>query len=207
MSEIRSSPGEPASAGRRRRADAERSRTAVLDAATKLLGERPDASMDAIAAAAGVTRQTVYAHYPSREVLLAAVVDRISAEALAAIDAVGLDEGPAVDALLRLVEASWQTFERYPLLLRIAPGELDPSADHERHEPVADRLLRLIRRGQRAGEIDRGLRPAWLVTAVIALGHAAGEEVRSGRMSARAATAALRVSLVRLLGAQDHSPR
>ncbi|MET9018573.1 TetR/AcrR family transcriptional regulator [Actinopolymorpha sp. NPDC004070] len=157
---------------------------------------------DVIAAAAGVTRQTVYAHYPSREVLLAAVVDRISTEALAAIDAVRLDEGPAVDALLRLVETSWQTFERYPLLLRIAPGDLDPGAGQERHQPFVDRLLRLVRRGQRTGEIDRGLRPHWLVTAVIALGHAAGEEVRTGRMSARAATAALRVSLVRLLGVQ-----
>ncbi len=206
MSEISSSSGTPpAKPGRRRRADAERSRAAVLDAAAEVLGQRPDASMDAIAAAAGVTRQTVYAHYPSREALLAAVVDRISAEALAAVDAVALDEGPAVDALLRLVEASWQTFERYPLLLRIAPGDLDPSTDHERHQPVTDRLLRLIRRGQRAGEIDRGLRPHWLVTAVIALGHAAGEEVRTGRMSARAATAALRVSLVRLLGAPDRA--
>jgi AcrR family transcriptional regulator len=63
----------------RRRADAERNIAAILDAAVELLGERPDSSMAEIAAAAGVARQTVYAHYDSREALLAAVAERAMA--------------------------------------------------------------------------------------------------------------------------------
>ncbi|MGR6999045.1 helix-turn-helix domain-containing protein [Yinghuangia aomiensis] len=52
---------------RRRRADAQRSIDAILDAARRLLGDRLDVGMEDIAAAAGVTRQTVYAHFPSRD--------------------------------------------------------------------------------------------------------------------------------------------
>ncbi|MGH3112703.1 MAG: TetR/AcrR family transcriptional regulator, partial [Gaiellaceae bacterium] len=78
---------------RRRRADAERSIAAILDAAIEVLSERPAASVEEIAGAAGVARQTVYAHYPSREALLQAVVDRALAETVAAIDAAEPDEG------------------------------------------------------------------------------------------------------------------
>ena len=52
-------------AARRQRSDAVRSRTAVVDAAVDLLGRQPGASVEEIATAAGVTRQTVYAHHPS----------------------------------------------------------------------------------------------------------------------------------------------
>ncbi len=72
----------------------------ILDAAVQLVGERPDAGLEAIAAA-GVMRQTVYTHYPSREQLLAAVVDRVTEEVVAAMDAAEPDAGTAVDALLR----------------------------------------------------------------------------------------------------------
>jgi AcrR family transcriptional regulator len=40
--------------------DAERSISAILDAASRVLGERPDASVEDIAKAAGISRQTVY---------------------------------------------------------------------------------------------------------------------------------------------------
>ena len=45
------------------RADAERSIAAILDAAVQVLAARPDAGMGEIAKAAGVARQTVYAHF------------------------------------------------------------------------------------------------------------------------------------------------
>lgn len=189
MSELRSS------GGRRRRADAARNVRAILDAATTLLGERPDASVDAVAAAAGVSRQTVYAHYPTRDALVDAVVDDLTARALAAVDAVDLDHGDALDALTRLVEASWATFERFPVLLHGATA----GARDERHEPVADRLTRLIRRGRRTGEIATDQPVSWQVAAVIALGHATGEEVAAGRLAAARAPRVLRTGLARLL--------
>lgn len=188
---------------RRRRADAERSRAAILDAATRLLGERPDAGVEAIAGAAGVTRQTVYAHFPSRADLIAAVVGQLTEQTVTALDAADLDEGPATAAVLRLLDVSWQTFDRYPVLLQLGSDPVTPQQDHDRHTPVTQRLTRLIRRGQQVGEFDPRLAPLWLVAAIIALGHAAGAEVAAGRMSSRRAAAALRTSVLRVLGATD----
>src|SRR5512138_219361 len=102
---------------RRRRADAERSSAAVLSAAIDLLGRRPQANMEEIAAAAGVARQTVYAHYTSREKLLAAILEHITAETVAVFDRLDLDDLPAPAALGRWVEASWRIVARYPIVL------------------------------------------------------------------------------------------
>ncbi|MFD7560356.1 TetR/AcrR family transcriptional regulator [Streptomyces sp. NPDC059835] len=188
--------------GRRLRADAERSRAAILDAATRLLSEQPDAGLGAIATQAGVTRQTVYAHFSSREDLVGAVVDRVTQEATAAMDAAELDAGPASAAVLRLIDIGWQTFERHSALLRAAAlTATEGGGAGADHEPVTDRLLRLIERGQRAGEFDPNLSPAWLVAATIALGHAAGEEADAGRIPRDEAAAALRTSVLRTLGA------
>ncbi|GGU44617.1 TetR/AcrR family transcriptional regulator [Streptomyces coeruleorubidus] len=197
------SSGEPR---RRRRADAERSRAAILDAAVRLLRQRPDAGMEAIAAAAGVTRQTVYAHFSSRDALLVAAVDRITEDAVAAMDAAALDEGPARAALLRFLDASWRSFEDNAPLLQAAPAGTPGDGERARHEPVAERLARLVERGQRAGEFAPGLPPRWLVAMTVALGHAAGDEVGSGRMTSTEAETALRTTVLRVLGAVEGPP-
>jgi AcrR family transcriptional regulator len=154
--------------------------------------------MAEVAAAAGVRRQTVYAHYPTRDALLTAVVAAVSDHVTAAIDAAGLDNGPALDALGEWATVSWSLLERYPILLTSAAASATPEQDRERHQPIIDRLERLIRRGQRSGEIDRRQRADWLVTAVISLGHAAGQEVAAGRMSPPDAEDAFRQSILRI---------
>ena len=73
----------------------ERRRPLVLDAALRLFVERGyDAtSMDAIAQAAGVTKPVVYACYPSKEELFAALLDREEERTLRQIASV-LPEAP-----------------------------------------------------------------------------------------------------------------
>jgi len=190
------------SSARNQRSDAQRSRASILDAALRTLGADPDAGVEAIATTAGVTRQTVYAHFPSRGELLAAVLDRITEEAVAAMDAADLDDGPAAEALVRLIEAGRRTSGRYPALLRkITSLPASPDADERRHSPVAERLERVIRRGKETGEFDDRLPTGWLVAVTVKLGHASGEEVDSGRMSADKAADALHTTLLRVLGA------
>ena len=194
MSELPS----PRDRKRQRRADAERSIATILATAVRVLNQRPDASVEDIATAAGLTRQTVYAHYPSREALISAVIDHVTEATVAALDAAELDEGPPAQALVRLVDAGWQTPQPYPFLAELAP--MSPEESHDRHRPILDRYERLIRRGQATGDFDRRLSPVWLVAALIALAHTAGEEVAAGRMTHQAAGAALRESALRLCG-------
>jgi hypothetical protein len=57
---------------RRQRVEVARNRAALVSAAIQVLAERPEASMSDIASAAGVTRQTAYVHFGTREALLVA---------------------------------------------------------------------------------------------------------------------------------------
>lgn len=156
--------------------------------------------MEAVAAAAGVTRQTVYAHFPSRQRLLAAALDHATEEAVAAMDAVEPDRGPAGEALLRLLDASMETARRYPgLLQRVNAMPVSEREDAARHAPVTDRLRALVQRGQRDGEFDAALPPSWLVAVVISLSHASSAQVAAGHLSAAQAREALHISLLRVL--------
>ncbi|ONI83021.1 hypothetical protein ALI144C_18435 [Actinosynnema sp. ALI-1.44] len=184
---------------RRRRSDADRSAGSILKAAKEILAGQPNASVEEIADAAAVSRQTVYAHFKSREGLVSAVVDAISAETVAEMAAVDLADGSASDALARLLATTWAATSRYSLLLHSAALAVpDPSADRRRHVPVVDYLEQVITRGQASGEFHCESSAWWLATAVIALGHAAGEAVAAGRLPARDGMATLVASALRL---------
>jgi AcrR family transcriptional regulator len=153
--------------------------------------------MDEIAAVAGVSRQTIYAHYPSRTALLQAVTRHITAEVARGLGDLDLEWGSAIDALGRWATASWALLERYPVLL--TPAIVAPEGDEmERHEPVIGGLLRLIERGRRRREFDRTMPKTWYLAAIIGLGHAAGQEVIAGRMTPATAGAAFRESVLRV---------
>jgi AcrR family transcriptional regulator len=183
---------------RRQRAEARRSIAAIMDAAVALLGRQPDASMDEIAMAAGVSRQTIYAHYPSRDALLQAVSRRITDEVAEQLGNLDLDLGSAVDALGRWVDASWSLLKRYPVLLTSAIVAPEGDDEQERHQPVIASLLKLIERGRRQREFDRAMPTTWYLAAIIGLGHAAGQEVIAGRMTPAKAGAAFRESVLRV---------
>jgi AcrR family transcriptional regulator len=192
---------------RRQRSDARQSIGAVLDAAVRTLAGRPDASVDEIARAAGVSRQTVYAHFPSRDALIDAVTEQASAEFTALLDGLDLSQAPPAQALTRLLDAGWQTAARYPFLW-LQPA-VDPGKDAARHAPVLDRMLDIVRRGQASGDFDASVPAHWLLSASLALGRAAEDEVKAGRMTIEQATHAIRQGFLRLLGAvpgPDASP-
>jgi len=190
-----------AAPSRRRRSDAKRSVGAIVDAARTVLGERPDASMEDIATEAGVSRQTVYAHFPSRDALVGAILDTAGRELLDALDAARLDAVTPTEALSAFLEIGWQRLRRYyPLLVDSPSAHTQLVRDNPQHA-VTTRLEQIIRRGQRTREFDRALPAAWLAVAVLGLGHTAAEQVASGRLTSRKALATLRASALRLCGA------
>jgi AcrR family transcriptional regulator len=184
--------------GRPRRADARRSRDAVLAAATRLFAQRPDASIEQVASAAGVARQTVYAHFGDRDGLLRAVLDALTREAAADLDDLDRPAGSAVEELAHWLDASWRIVERYPVLLSPALADLPDGDSYARHLPVLGRLSDILRRGQDEGDFDRRYPTAWLAGAVIALGHAAGEQARAAAMSVEQAGRAYRQAVLRV---------
>ena len=83
------------------RADARRNVARILEATTELIATDPGASMERVAAAAGVSRATLYHHFHSRDALMDTLTDQSIGEVTAALAAARPAEGPALDAMVR----------------------------------------------------------------------------------------------------------
>lgn len=119
-----------------------------MQAAGRLLAQDANASISAIAEAAGVARLTVYRRYPNREAIATALRQAVEAEILDALARFpGWDAGPS--AVHALVATMTETAYRYPVALR----------DHrvDIASPVDRRLVELLAEGQRAGVLRQDM--------------------------------------------------
>jgi len=173
----------PATTQRRRRSDADRSVQAILEAALDALAGDPDASMAEIARRAGVVRATIYAHFPTREALLDAVMEHAVAQVAAATAAAEPTRGEPVEALERVIRATWRKLDLFHALLAINTARLSAEELHRRHLPVMMHFGPLIERGQKAGAFRRDVPVAWHLAVLRAVVHAASAELRSGRLT------------------------
>jgi TetR/AcrR family transcriptional regulator, mexCD-oprJ operon repressor len=181
-----------------RKAVAERNVEAILDGAERLLQRGKQASISAVAAEAGVSRVTVYAHFRDRRRLLEAVVERAVGRALTAVESAEPDRGPAVDAVGRVIAASWEAVDRNEEIARAAAAELSADAMRRAHEAARGVFRRLVERGRSEGTFRTDVSADWLATVCLALIHAAAEEVRAGELERDAAVDALRVTVTDL---------
>jgi AcrR family transcriptional regulator len=166
-----------------RRADAERSVSAILDAALEGLASDPDVSMAEIARRAGVSRATTYVHFPTREVLVAAVTERAIANVAIALAAAEPASGSATDALRRVLAVAWRELDRFHALVAIN-AHLPHEEFHRVHVPVLTHLKPLIERGQRDGAFRTDVPLTWHLAMLLAIVHAASGEMRAGRLPA-----------------------
>jgi AcrR family transcriptional regulator len=190
----------------RRRADAERNHAANDDAALGLFVARPEATMAEVAAAAGVGRVTLYAHFPSRQALLDAVVARAVAETVAE----PVDEVPpgatASEAVRAMVRSSWRSLHRFGRLSAMVQRELGPERLRGHHGPVLDEVETLVERGRADGSVRDDVPRTWLVTTIYSLVHAAAEEVEAGRLDPADAPDVLEATLLPALAPQPGAP-
>lgn len=177
------------------RATAERNVAAILDAVENLLERRAQASISAVAAEAGVSRVTVYAHFPTGEALLEAAVERAVRQTMAALEGVGLDDGPPLQVLERMLAAAWRHLARYGAMAQAVAEQMNPEAIARTHQAAHRTIGALLARGQADGSFRTDLPAGWLVTSTIALIHACADEVRAGRIADEDAARILTVTV------------
>jgi AcrR family transcriptional regulator len=146
--------------GRPRRAAARR---AIVGAALRLLAERgfQAATMDAIAARAGVGKNTIYRRWSSKEELIADAIRELTSE----LDVE--EEGEIYDQLLARIRDFTHVFAD-PLLGRLLPGllgelERNPAFAAAYAErivtPRYERIIELLREAVARGELDERADP------------------------------------------------
>ncbi|MER5603542.1 helix-turn-helix domain-containing protein [Streptomyces sp. NPDC002265] len=168
----------------------------VLRSAAALLTRRATATMDEVARAAGISRATLHRQFAGRDALVRALESLGIAECEAALDAARLDEGPARDAVHRLVHA----IEPAAGLLAFLYTEnqlFEGDGQNTGWTRIDNRIAALFRRGQDSGEFRIDLTPAWLTEALYGLLASAAWAVSEGRVAAKDFT---RMTVELLLG-------
>ena len=149
--------------GRRRRGSPE-SVDRVLDAAARLIRDDAfhTATMEELAAAAGVSRATVFNRFGSKLGVLQALFRRgmEGPEMQAIIDALAIeDPDAALEAVIEAASAIWEAYGEVHLQLQ-AVGTLEPEAttlvDQQRGQQRAE-IEELVRRLAKAGRLRSGI--------------------------------------------------
>src|SRR5260370_30162004 len=92
---------------------ADRNIEAILDAAEELLELQGHATISAVAAQAGVSRVTVYAHFPTWDALLEAAVEPAVGRTMKALQTANPDDRPPAHALHRILARAWRHLAPY----------------------------------------------------------------------------------------------
>jgi TetR/AcrR family transcriptional repressor of mexCD-oprJ operon len=138
--------------------------TAVLEGAARTLAVHGSAaSMNEVAAAAGVARATVYRYFPNRQALLDELALVALREADDRIRSARIDEVPAAEAISRVVRALVDIGDAFIVVAR----ERARPADFDR--TLVDPLKRLFERSQAGGDIRDDLPATWLTEALLGL--------------------------------------
>ncbi|CAN5145879.1 hypothetical protein BH09ACT6_BH09ACT6_23940 [soil metagenome] len=158
------SPRTPASArphsaahSRAPRRDAAENRAALLDSARQLLNHDPDASLEAIAAGAGLSRRSIYGHFATRDDLIAELQARGGQRVTTALAGVAHDDSRVAIALIgaRL----WSEVESVRVMAQLAVRGPQRKRFAETLEPVRGNLLAIVKRGIAAGELRDDIAP------------------------------------------------
>lgn len=164
---------------RRPRADAERNRRALLEAAVEVFGERGlDATVSEVAKRAGVGQGTAFRHYPTKEKLVAAVacdcIGRMTAVATAL-----MSEPDPLEALraFMLTAVEMQSVNRGLIEAGGAEAVLADVEVRAGKERLNDAASQLLRRAQDAGVVRADLVPEDIPMLVSAISFAGAPHV------------------------------
>lgn len=133
------------------RKDATANRAAIIAAAATALNRDPEAPIEAIAAAAGLSRRALYGHFSGRDALLEEVLLR-GAERVGASVAMVAHEDARVE--LALIGATmWSEVASVRVMAQLAVRGPHAATITGSLEPIRRRLLDTVRRGAEAGTV------------------------------------------------------
>lgn len=167
------SPDRPA------RRDATRNRAALIDAAMVELRDDPDASLDAIAARAGLSRRAVYGHFATREDLVLTVVEAGAARIAQGIGTVDTDDSRV--AIATIGARLWASVSHVRVMADLAVRGPYRSTVAAALAPIRRTLRDVIEDGVSRGQLRRDI-PAAVVARLVedAALTVLGEATRSG---------------------------
>ena len=165
-----------------------RTRAAILAATASVLARNRSATLPDIADAAGVGRTTLHRYFADRERLIheatqdsIRVIDETIAHA-------ATDQGPALDAMHRFINAMVSGGDRILFLFRDTTTPRYSERERARrlgeaaYQPNTEPVVALIKRGQDEGAFDPELSVAWIAHALYALIRQGCEDVNGGEL-------------------------
>jgi TetR/AcrR family transcriptional regulator, mexCD-oprJ operon repressor len=140
--------------------------SAILDGAARLFAvEGEQASMNDVAAAAGVARATVYRYFPNRQALLDELAQVALGDAEQRLDSARIDEVAPLEGIVRAVRALVEVGDAFVLLarerVRSEPGRFEHS--------IGQPLCLLFERGQATADFRGDIAAARLTESLIGL--------------------------------------
>lgn len=152
----------------------------IFAAATRVLAERPDATLQTIAREAGISRTTIFYRFPTRESLIQA----LSIDAFMRIKSVMavLTDGTSSQYPQKLLEVTQKLIPlvQHSMFLRNVPTENNQlnAVWAEATAPLSRYLVQL----QQEGILSKEIPQRWLVASYISLLFAAWDEVSLGEL-------------------------
>ena len=137
---------------RRIRRDAVANRAGLLTAAAQTLAADPNASVDTIARAAGLSRRALYSHFDDRDALIREMI-HAGAERFNAIADTVDDDGPAPLSLARLALALWDGAAHVQFAAALALDDSHVGETAAILTPVRRRVLEIVDRGRCEGTL------------------------------------------------------
>jgi AcrR family transcriptional regulator len=173
-----SSVAEPPSAGRRFAGEPTRAQAAILAATEQLLQQRAlhELSVADIIEAAGISRTSFYAYFPSKTAVIAAGLRRVMDEVMVAVEPLHADTGANPEAAIRGSLGRWVSVAtRHGALLRAVSEQWPHDAELRELwfgmlDTMATGTARVIDHARRAGNAPPGA-PARSLAACLMWGY------------------------------------
>jgi AcrR family transcriptional regulator len=183
------------------RRDAADNRAALLAAARVVLNRDPDASLDIIAAEAGLTRRSVYGHFANRDALLRELISSGATRVAEALD--GVDHPQPLVRIALIGSRLWLEVENVRVMSAFAVSGPFQKLVAERLAPIRRHLLDAVAEGAGARGgfvVRRDMRPETVARLIEGAAITVLNEATRTRMSAAAGRRTVMLAVLSMAG-------